>query len=371
MAAALKSPAINATNAALACVGEQILNSPNFRPITQQGRAEIAELLGEREIFFPDRDDAVRFCQDQPPQWRVLLQQLQRSVNPQAFTNLENELGAGMFESAGRDDGQTIVKGRIPLLSPRKTTRLVEIAQISSETMATVCAAVLVECREVGDNVKLGSVSLGLLGSMLVYASGGMLVEDVERRLTAFENRVAKTQANAEEFAKSEKAGLESFKASLSEEVRNKSATELWQDRARWHRGTAAFAMLLFFAIVAVLLVFGALHLDDIVTKLPRDKDMHIEYVSIALLAIPALAAGWCLKLLARLVQTNSVLGDDARQRQAMARTYLALVADPLSQVTKEDRLVMLNAIFRPLPGLQSDEVAPPTVLDILKKGEH
>ncbi len=51
-----------------------------------------------------------------------------------------------------------------------------------------------------------------------------------------------------------------------------------------------------------------------------------------------------------------------------MTRTYRALVADKDSGVAEKDRLVMLNAIFRPLPGTQVDEVAPPTILDLMKR---
>ncbi|WP_225646395.1 DUF6161 domain-containing protein [Bradyrhizobium australafricanum] len=182
---------------------------------------------------------------------------------------------------------------------------------------------------------------------------------------------VTSTRGNVEEFTATESKNLASFMQSLSEEVRLRSVSELWQNRARWHRGIAGAALAVFFVAVAALVGYCAMHMDQIVAALPRDKDQHVEYVSIALLAIPALAVGWCLKILARLVHTNSVLGDDSRQRQAMTRTYLALVADSSSQVTTEDRLVMLNAIFRPLPGSQSDEVAPPTILDLINKGSH
>jgi hypothetical protein len=83
---------------------------------------------------------------------------------------------------------------------------------------------------------------------------------------------------------------------------------------------------------------------------------------------IPVLGAAWLLRLISRFLNNNQVLADDARHRQVMTQTYLALVADPNSQVTEKDRLIMLNAIFRPLPGAQTDEVAPPTILDLLKK---
>ena len=214
---------------------------------------------------------------------------------------------------------------------------------------------------------------------MLVYASGGGLSSDIAGRVWEFQGHVERTRVRAEETSKTlrsdfdtflsvEKDKLTAFKQSLSEEVKLRSASTLWSDRAFWHRTVSFISLVGFVAIIVAALWSIADNFKMIVDQLPRDKDNHIEYVSIALIAIPAIGVGWALKVLARFIQNNSILGDDSRQRQAMTRTYLALVADKDSGVTEKDRLVMLNAIFRPLPGVQSDEVAPPTILDLLKK---
>jgi hypothetical protein len=203
----------------------------------------------------------------------------------------------------------------------------------------------------------------------------------VAGRLWAFERKVDERRTNAEEtskqlrdtvnqFLSDEREKLSAFKQSLSEEVKLRSASKLWSDRARWHRSVAIISLIAFIGILCLALWYIGSHFKQIVELLPRDKDNHVEYVSIALLAIPAIGIGWGLKVLARFIQNNSILGDDSRQRQAMTRTYLALVADKDSGVTEKDRLVMLNAIFRPLPGTQVDEVAPPTILDLMKR-EH
>ncbi|WP_157839472.1 DUF6161 domain-containing protein [Bradyrhizobium diazoefficiens] len=357
------------------------MNTPKFGSLEQRGRSAIGALFGTRELVFLNNDEAINFCEQQTNSWRRLLAALEPQSNG-LLRGLQNEIDQGRFETASRPEGDFVVQAKIPLLAAPVVDQILEFARASRENLTMVIAAVLIECREIGGNTRLQNVPLDLFGAMLIYSSGGALMQDVGRRLVEFEGRMVEARQNFDQlvtdnrsdvaqFTAAERANLTSFKQSLSEEVRLRSASELWQDRAWWHRAIAITALVAFFAIVAFLVIFGAMHMDKIVAALPRDKDQHIEYVSIALLAIPALAVGWCLKILARLVHTNSVLGDDSRQRQAMTRTYLALVADSSSQVTTEDRLVMLNAIFRPLPGSQSDEVAPPTILDLVNKGAH
>lgn len=121
-------------------------------------------------------------------------------------------------------------------------------------------------------------------------------------------------------------------------------------------------------ALSSIVIYYFVQHLSEFSTELPHDATGNVPYVGLLLVLIPMLGAAWLLRLISRFLNNNQVLADDARHRQVMTQTYLALVADPNSQVTEKDRLIMLNAIFRPLPGAQTDEVAPPTVLDLLKK---
>jgi len=126
---------------------------------------------------------------------------------------------------------------------------------------------------------------------------------------------------------------------------------------------------LIFAAAASALGWYVITHIAQISGAIPKDKDGAITYYSLVFFIVPVLAAGWLLRLLSRFINNQMALLDDARHRDVMTKTYLALVSDKQSGVDEKDRLVMLSAIFRPLPGAQIEEIAPPTILDLLKKG--
>ena len=104
-----------------------------------------------------------------------------------------------------------------------------------------------------------------------------------------------------------------------------------------------------------------------IAADIPKDKEGVITYHSLVFFIVPVVAVAWLLRLISRFVSTSLQLRDDARHRDAMLKTYLALVGNKDSKVDEKDRLVMLTAIFRPLPGAQSEDVAPPSIMDLVK----
>lgn len=76
----------------------------------------------------------------------------------------------------------------------------------------------------------------------------------------------------------------------------------------------------------------------------------------------------WLTRIVVRLVFTAQALADDAVQRRAFLETYLRLVRDPDAKMETNDRILVLNAIFRPLPGHQTEDVAPPTIADLIRE---
>jgi hypothetical protein len=92
------------------------------------------------------------------------------------------------------------------------------------------------------------------------------------------------------------------------------------------------------------------------------------EYLGLGLLIIPALAVAWLLRFIARLAIQNLALAEDAQQRHAQMTTYLRLLGDTRSPIDKNERILALSALFRPLPGQGPDDVNPPTVADLLKE---
>ncbi len=60
------------------------------------------------------------------------------------------------------------------------------------------------------------------------------------------------------------------------------------------------------------------------------------------------------------------MLRNDAEQRFAMLDTYIRLIHE--GQATREDRTIVLAALFRALPGQENDDMQPPSLLDLMKK---
>jgi hypothetical protein len=337
--------------------------------------------LSSRSTEFDDRQSAIKFCEEQPRRWRTLFASLsgRNSGLGQLFSFLQTNLDDAHFEVIDlpvEEIAAAKVVGEIPLLTDDALSTLEAIAR---EDFNLVASAVLFECRNIAGGSKIVTMSLDILAAMQIYVSRGTPTQDILKKLAEFQAKAdrAEQQTSAsleqlrlttDQFFKDESEKLSAFKQSLSEEVKLRSASTLWSERARWHRFVAVISLAAFIGILCLALWYISAYFKQIVDVLPKDKDNHIEYASVALLAIPAIGIGWGLKVLARFIQNNSILGDDSRQRQAMTRTYLALVADKDSGVTEKDRLVMLNAIFRPLPGTQVDEVAPPTILDLMKR---
>jgi hypothetical protein len=278
------------------------------------------------------------------------------------------------------------VDDRMPRLS---NSELAELRDIARHNFDLVAGGVVFECRVLVRDFELIAPT-EVLTAMIYYACGGVAtsslasnvyelggraerasvraVDMADNAVLAFEAVMERRTREFDETIKEGQEQLIAFKQSLSEEVKVRAASQLWNDRATSHRWSMIVCFILFATIVTATITTLVVWFREVISILPRDNNNHIEYAGLALVVIPAIGIGWLLRIFARFVQSNNVLADDARQRQAMIRTYLSLVGEKDSGVTDKDRLIMLNAIFRPLPGGQSEEVAPPTVLDLLKK---
>ena len=62
---------------------------------------------------------------------------------------------------------------------------------------------------------------------------------------------------------------------------------------------------------------------------------------------LPALTALWTLRHIGRLFVTNFERSGDATMRQKMATTFLALTEEGSEKITSEERLMVLEALFR------------------------
>lgn len=86
-----------------------------------------------------------------------------------------------------------------------------------------------------------------------------------------------------------------------------------------------------------------------------------------ACIALPSLGVIWLLRHISRLYVTNLQLGEDARLRQVMVETFLAL-NEKEKAVSDAERLLILQALFRPASGSGDDDSQHTLTDHILKR---
>ena len=95
------------------------------------------------------------------------------------------------------------------------------------------------------------------------------------------------------------------------------------------------------------------------------------DFATLAAVSVPALTALWILRHIGRLFVTNFERSGDARMRQTMATTFLALTKEGTEAVTKEERLMVLQALFRAPAESKGTDSHFASVLDILSGKKH
>ncbi len=190
----------------------------------------------------------------------------------------------------------------------------------------------------------------------------------------------SKSKRIAEELEQAS-ARISSFEHQTIERLRLNSLSKLWKDKAKQHKlihttmSTVVFIAFLFFAQLLVN-AFNQTWIDTVVATFAIQgeiKSWHEVFAGMVpkLIAfgLPVGAVIWLMRVFLRLYLSNRVLWEDAEQRSVMLDTYLTLYQE--DEVADTDRHLLLNAMFRPLPG-ESSDIDPPNFTEILtmpKKG--
>ena len=170
-----------------------------------------------------------------------------------------------------------------------------------------------------------------------------------------------------EEFVTFGQNEFESLKNAYEEQLRLQAPATYWSKRARITLVVASFALGLF-AVGAVLLAWAVVRFGpDLLERLASIGDVG-SLGMLAILSIPALTVLWVLRQLARLFVTNLEGNADAKMRETMATTYLALTNEGAGSVTDKERLMVLEALFRPPAPHRADDGHFGGALEILTR---
>ena len=192
--------------------------------------------------------------------------------------------------------------------------------------------------------------------------------KEEKTRLLADMVQEAERQKNSwEGFHESANNEWQKLRTAFDNQLRLEAPAHYWAKEAKRTLEAATGALILFVVIaslfIAVLIFQGPSFLAELVQIGPRAA-----YASIALISIPALTALWVLRHVARLFVTNFERSNDAKMRETMATTFLALTKEGASSAEENERLLVLEALFRPLGPKQADDGHFGGALEILTR---
>ena len=156
-------------------------------------------------------------------------------------------------------------------------------------------------------------------------------------------------------FTMSTRNEWEALRRTFESQLRLEAPATYWGERAHitsvaargWLFAFTAMAS----AIIGVVVVLGPEFLQHVSASSSTGP-----FTTLAFLSIPALTALWVLKHFARLFVTNMERSADAKLRETMATTFLALTKEGAATVDQHERLLILEALFRPPAPVSADD---------------
>ncbi len=195
-------------------------------------------------------------------------------------------------------------------------------------------------------------------------AQDGAIVEQRGQAQQAHEDRESQWNTFKEDMS----SQWDALKRVYDEQLALLAPTQYWGTRATSHRKVAigfaiAFGLVLT-ASMAVFVLLAMPHLFDVAAR----KDVS-PILTLIPIVVPAFAAIWVLKILSRVLSENLQLMRDAKERETMVKTFLALLRDDKngkSIVNDNDRILILHSLFRPSSVSAVDDAPPVHWFDIL-----
>lgn len=185
--------------------------------------------------------------------------------------------------------------------------------------------------------------------------------------LSAHEDKLASLHTGFENFEKEVREQWVATRAAYDTQLKVDLAHEYWKKKADRHgvvahRTAWAFGGLLL-VVAAVLGWYG----PWFVARFPVSSTTAIglQLAAGALLITPALAVLWGVRVLARILVTNLQAMSEANNRSVMAKTFVALAKDEHSKVGEAERILVLQALFRPHDST-GDDAPPPNLVELI-----
>jgi len=178
----------------------------------------------------------------------------------------------------------------------------------------------------------------------------------------------AQEQRNSdfETLVNEHKQAMENLRKTFREEIALRAPAEYWETKRKRHFRMSWITGLLSFGSIGAAAGGLICLIHDLVRTTPAGAQP--DTWRIAMVVLVGVFALWAARLIVRMFLSHLHLLTDAAERVVMVKTYLSLLeGDRLA--SKEDRQLILNALFRPAAdGIVKDEGIPPSMLEFLTR---
>lgn len=184
-------------------------------------------------------------------------------------------------------------------------------------------------------------------------------------RVSQFTQFMEQSGKESEERGKAIDKKFEELENVYQEKLGLHSAVTYWGTKAVRHKNLAigfAVATIVAFCIVGLFLYLT-------ITKLKIEGTIaNLTFTEVGLVALVATIGVWIIRILVRILLSNMHLFSDAKERETMMQTYLALINEG-KMPEDEDRRLILQALFRPSStGIVKDDASPPFMAEWVKR---
>lgn len=193
----------------------------------------------------------------------------------------------------------------------------------------------------------------------------GALAQSQDRFSKLEESQTALTEERSKTSALSGELGA--LRRQYKELKMLGDAASFWSAKAARHSRAWSLSLGAFIAIVLAALGCLISYWPTISEMLPRTTSGDLTISGVGVLFLLALGPVWMLRLLSRFFYQNLMWGDDAKARETMIFTYLALVGNPDADMKPDERSFMLHNVFRSNYA-DHDDPMPSSALEIVAK---
>lgn len=171
---------------------------------------------------------------------------------------------------------------------------------------------------------------------------------EASRSITAGKELIASFEGLANEAFASHRKAMAGMEAAFRARLDLEAPAQLWDEKSSRHADAASKR---FKWAIATTSLFGAVVLVGLILVVKYDLFTITDTQGVALallLAVPLVCGFVVIRVLFRMYNLSQALADDSEHRSALMKSFLALSTETGGGLRDEERLIVLNALFRP-----------------------